>query len=62
MTCSTKDCRRSCRPGWAICDQHVLDMVAPLRPRPRIERLSKQDPDIVAFEATARGIRAERVA
>ena len=33
-----------------------------VRPRPHIERLSKQDPDIVAFEATARGIRAERVA
>lgn len=58
MTCTVKDCRRTCRRGWAICDQHVLDMLAPVRERATVERLSKVDPEIAAFEATARGARA----
>lgn len=35
MTCTVKDCRRKCRRGWAICDQHVLEMVAPAKPKPQ---------------------------
>lgn len=40
-TCSTPACRRTPRPGWAMCDVDALDLLAPLpRPRAVVARLS----------------------
>ena len=51
------------RPNGALWDEQAyreyIGEVDRRAPRPvTVERLSKQDPDIVAFEATARGARA----
>lgn len=52
-TCSTAGCRRLPRPGWAICDPDVLELVAP-RPAGliRVARLSS-DPMFLSGDLPA---------